>query len=243
MGTSRARRAPTRKQWQAAKRAMTRFASPGGGGPAAAAEVLAKYCLAVQDDPVSDLPESPSTIPTLERTAQKLADFYTFWGRHGLALTLKAFGVAGRPGEVQEAFLAALSETLAGPGAELEEAVGRAACVDFLSMEVQNGDLGRAGTVDRKPSSADVRWKIKEFIALAIHRKLMSDLGESLEGRAADANIVRRRERELEKCIREPGGTTSGPDFELTWPAARRREWVKAQVQQALSGWDERHGD
>ena len=227
MGTSRARRAPTSKLWQRAKRAMTRFAAAPQADPAMAADVFAIYSLARQDSLAVSSPIPGSPMESLEAVAQRVADFYTLWGRYGLTLALKTLGWAERPPESAAPWPIRLVDTLAGAASDLEAAVARVSLLAALRQEFEEGAGERHPETAKKPSSAEVGGMIQEFIALALYHRVMSDLGESLEARAPDVNLGLARAGTLKSVIEQKVAAVMAEiPFDITWPQARRHDWV-----------------
>ncbi len=207
VGTSTARQAPGGKFWRTAKTAMARFASGKEASPPQVNEVVARYLTALQAD-YGEGNDDTAFLPTMARTAASLGNFYQHWQQHGWEAALASLGV-NRRRPTGEEIMSALLDRLAGPGDTLAAAVTRAALLDHLDAVLSSG-------YDPTTPSANLDYndKIRIFLGLALFRKLLSDLGESLEFHAPTMaqGIARQEEIRSHFLTRIRALESAGPD-------------------------------
>jgi hypothetical protein len=175
MGTSTARQAPGGKFWRTAKTTMARFASGKEASPPGVSEVVARYVTALQVDS-GDTLEATAFLPAMVRTAASLENFYQCWQRDGWEAALTSLGESRANYFQPEEIMSALLDRLAGPGDTLAAAVTRAALGDHLDAVLSSASDPAAPAADSDDAAI-----VSIFLALALHRKLLSDLGETLE--------------------------------------------------------------
>lgn len=179
MGTSAARRAPQKGVfWRKAKAAAAHFAAEGTPSRFSVAEVVGRYVLALAPLDWSGMVPS-GALPEVARLAAALGRFYETWETQGIQAALEYYGVPNQAGQSWATLLPALLETLAGPGASLAEAVARTALLDHFTAMGFLADLTAPVTAGLPPLPAsDGVW---HFLALALYRHAIADLGETLE--------------------------------------------------------------
>src|SRR5208337_4267728 len=100
MGTSSARRGPTGPFWRLAKRAASRYLSPGTAGRMSAREVAARYVAALGEGGVPpDLAGALAAFRLTRRVAQNLGAFCCQAASRGWPATLDAWGLKAAAGE------------------------------------------------------------------------------------------------------------------------------------------------
>ena len=179
MGTSSARKAPGGKFWRTAKTSMARFASGKEASPPQAKDVVAKYLAALEAD-FGEVSQDKEFVPTIVRTATSLENFYRHWKQNGLEEALESLGLNKAVVQNREMIVPALLDKMVGTGDTLAEAVTRAALIDHLNLALSSGNFNpTAKPADLDPDNDFIN--VQTFLGLALFRKLMSDLGESLE--------------------------------------------------------------
>ena len=195
MGTSSARKAPVGKFWRTAKTAVARFASGKEASPPQVQEVVARYLTALKADAAD---HNDNFLPFLVGAAASLGNFYHHWEQNGWGAALAKLGLNPADAWNREAIIPALLDRLVGPGNKLAEAVARAALIDHLEPV-----LSVAEKFPPTETFSDLNRlnKTSHFLGLALGRKLLSDLGESLEFHAPTLSLGKRRQEELRAYI------------------------------------------
>ena len=141
MGTSSARRGPTGPFWRLAKRAASRYLSPGTAGRVAAREVAARYVAALGEGSAPpDLAGALAAFRLTRRVAQNLGAFYCQAASRGWPAALDAWGLKEAAGEEVRAVPAhSLSAALEFPGGGLEQAVAHTALMGLLLQQPPGG--------------------------------------------------------------------------------------------------------
>jgi hypothetical protein len=198
VGTSSARKAPVGKFWRTAKTYASRFASGKEASPPQAKEVVARYLAALQADGDGDNQGDQNFLPFLAGAAASLDSFYRQWEQDGWEAALANLRLPPRQAQNRENIIPALLDRLIGPGNKLAEAVARAALIDHLEVVLSACDNFPP---KQQPSDLTSNNKISHFLGLALYRKILSDLGESLEFHAPDLKLGRRRQEDLRSHI------------------------------------------
>ncbi len=248
MGTSMARKAPTGKYWRLAKTSASRFGSPKNTGQVSAAEVVARYVIAVKHNPegIGPTPAAP-IFPQIRQVAGNLGRFYQKLALYGSDQALGDLGLGELIGSPLQTTLPVLVDTLAGAGAALEEAVARSALIEVLAKEfspTMNGFNKWEELRPGKPSARIISGRIRNFLAEAVYQKLASDLGEALEAQAKDINSGVQRQLELRKFIqgRLDPQTEGKEEFELSWSEDQVLAWIDRQLRHLLNRLEQEHG-
>jgi hypothetical protein len=195
VGTSSARKAPVGKFWRTAKTYASRFASGKEASPPQAKEVVARYLTALKADAAD---HNENFLPLLAGAAAALGNFYHHWEQNGWEAALANLGLPPVQAQNREDMIPALLDRLIGPGNKLAEAVARAALIDHLEPVL--------AVYEKFPptqtfSDSNRLNKISHFLGLALGRKLLSDLGESLEFHSPSLSLGRQRQEELRSHI------------------------------------------
>jgi hypothetical protein len=144
-------------------------------------EVVARYCTALLSaEPPSGTPDR-NFLAHLVRTAAALGDFYRTWQQHGWDAALARLGVKPASPQAGDDVIPDLLDKLAGPGARLEEAVSRAALIDHLVPLLSVGKSPDPPAAASGSAAPEAAARVCHFLGLALYRKLLSDLGETLE--------------------------------------------------------------
>ncbi len=122
-----------------------------------------------------------ASLPEVAQLAAALGRFYETWETQGFLAALECCGVPSQTGLTWATLLPTLLEAMAGPGATLAEAVARAALLDHFTAMGFLADL--TVPVSESPGTpplpaSDGVW---HFLALALYRSAIADLGETLE--------------------------------------------------------------
>ena len=228
MGTSSARRGPTGPLWRLAKRAASRYLSPGNAGPVAAREVAARYVAALGEG--SAPPEAASALAAFRltrRVAQNLGAFYCEAAARGWPAALAAWGLKEAAGEEGRAEVPAqsLSAALEIPGGGLEQAVAHTALVGLLLRKPAGGPGG--GVLPAPVPIPEAARLVRRFLGDAFSLRLLLDLGESLEAAAPGFSPLRQGAIEISRWIEQ-----AAADPSLAAPPLRSPEdWL------GLPGW------
>jgi len=158
---------------------MARFASGKEASPPQAKDVVARYLAALEGD-LGEVSQDKEFVPTIVRTATSLKNFYHHWKQNGLEGALESLGLDKAVVRNREMIVPALLDKMVGTGDTLAEAVTRAALIDHLDPILSSEKFDPTA----KPADLDHDdnfINVQTFLGLALFRKLMSDLGESLE--------------------------------------------------------------
>ncbi|MGB9293074.1 MAG: hypothetical protein WCB64_07165 [Desulfobaccales bacterium] len=232
MGTSSARRGPTGPLWRLAKRAASRYFSPGNAGPLAAREVAARYVAALGEG--SAPPEATGALAAFRltrRVAQNLGAFYCEAAARGWPAALAAWGLREAAGEEgTEVPAQSLSAALEIPGGGLEQAVAHTALVGLLLRQPRGGRGG--GVWAPVPIAAPVLAPeaarlVQRFLGDAFSLRLLLDLGESLEAAAPGFSPLRQGANEISRWIEQAAADPSSAPPPLNSP----EDWL------GLPGW------
>lgn len=184
MGTSAARRAPTSRWWRLAKGAATRYLSPEGAAGVEAREVVGRYLTALEESAIEGDKGALAAFRLTRKVAQDLGAFWAQAASPGSEAALDAWGLPELKGQPPEIVAQGLSASLVGPGGGLEAAVARAALLALLLRHLPPQDLPGPRLV---PSSWPAAHRLTlQFLASALSRRLVLDLGESLEAAGRD---------------------------------------------------------
>jgi hypothetical protein len=230
MGTSSARRGPTGPFWRLAKRAASRYLSPGTAGRVAAREVAARYVAALGEGSASpDLAGALVAFRLTRRVAQNLGAFYCQAASRGWPAALDAWGLKEAAGEEVRAVSAhSLSAALEFPGGGLEQAVAHAALMGLLLQQPPGGrSAGDFVPVPVPVPEAEAARLVRLFLGDAFYLRLLLDLGESLEAAAPGFSPLKQGSLEISRWIEQ-----AAADPSLTAPPLRSPEdWL------GLPGW------
>jgi len=226
MGTSSARRGPTGPFWRLAKRAASRYLSPGTAGRVAAREVAARYVAALGEGGAPpDLAGALAAFRLTRRVAQNLGAFYCQAASRGWPAALDAWGLKEAAGEEVTAVPAhSLSAALEFPGGGLEQAVAHTALMGLLLQQPPGGRS--AGDFVPVPVPEAARL-VRRFLGDAFSMRLLQDLGESLEAAAPGFSPLKQGSLEISRWIEQ-----AAADPSLAAPPLRSPEdWL------GLPGW------
>jgi hypothetical protein len=213
MGTSSARRGPTTGLWRLAKGAATRYLSPGGEGVVGAREVVARYVAALEEAPGQG--DRLAAFRLTRKVGQDLGALWQEAQARGWEATLEERGLARLARGTVEMLAAGVSGVLAGSRGGLEEAVVRTSLALAIRPALQSPD---------RPEPARM---VRQFLATAIHLRLVLDLGEPLEAAAGGYGRLRDGLSRIKAWI-EAGAPGAGVASE---PPATPGHW------QGLPGW------
>ncbi|MGD0829150.1 MAG: hypothetical protein ABSA09_13860 [Desulfobaccales bacterium] len=237
MGTSSARRGPTGPFWRLAKRAASRYLSPGTAGRVAAREVAARYVAALEEGGAPpDLAGALAAFRLTRRVAQNLGAFYCQAASRGWPAALDAWGLNEAAGEeVREVPAHSLSAALEIPGGGLEQAVAHTALVGLL-LQLPSGGRGGGDLVPIPvPEAARL---VRYFLGDAFYLRLLLDLGESLEAAAPGFSPLRQGSIEISRWIERAAADPSPapPHFSSPedWLGLPGWTWVTAMLQGLL---------
>jgi hypothetical protein len=196
VGTSSARKAPVGKFWRPAKISLARFASGKEASPPTVQEVVTRYLTVLTSDADYDKEGAKNFLPLLVGAAASLGNFYRGWEQEGWEAALAGLGldaVAAGKADIMPALL----DKLAGPGNTLAEAVVRAALLDHLEpvLPFREKSPPRQKSSDSSPIRSFLN--VAHFLGQALYRKLLSDLGESLEFHAPAVHLGTQRQEEI----------------------------------------------
>ncbi|MGO9622335.1 MAG: hypothetical protein ACLPT6_13140 [Desulfobaccales bacterium] len=228
MGTSSARRGPTGPFWRLAKRAASRYLSPGTAGRVSAREVAARYVAALGEGAVPPDPAGAlAAFRLTRRVAQNLGAFYCQAASQGWPVALNAWGLKEAAGEEVIAVPAhSLSAALEIPGGGLEQAVAHTALVGLLLKNPPGGRGGGVFVPVPVPVPEAARL-VRRFLGDAFSLRLLLDLGESLEAAAPGFSPLRHGSLEISRWIEQ-----AAADPGLAAPPLRSPEdWL------GLPGW------
>lgn len=186
MGTSSARWGPAGRSWSGARRAATRYLAPAGAEGVSAAEVAARYVVALEETAAPAGQGWPAAFRLTRKVAQNLADFWQTGTEQGLAAALAEGRLESLTGQPPELVAATLSHALVGPDFSLEGEVARSSLTLVLAQALPtllaavNGSPPDPAPSVTKPTTLLVR----QFLAVALHHRLALDLGASLEAAA-----------------------------------------------------------
>ena len=200
MGTSSARKAPVGKFWRPAKISIARFASGKEASPPTVQEVVARYLAALTSDAADRQEAGGDFLPVIAEAAASLGNFYRGWEQEGWEAALAGLGLdAVAAGKTD--IMPALLDKLAGPGNTLAEAVARAALIDHLEPVLPF--IEKSPPWQKSSDSSPMRslLNVSHFLGLALYRKLLSDLGESLEFHAPALHLGTQRQEEMRSHI------------------------------------------
>jgi hypothetical protein len=223
MGTSAARRAPTGRWWRLAKGAATRYLSPEKEGGVEVREVAARYLAALEGSAGEAGQGVLAAFSLTRKVAQDLGAFWTQAVSQGWEAALDAWGVPQLKGQPPEIAALGLSAALAGPGSGLEEAVARTALAKALLRHLPFQDYLKLGS---GPSSVpEPHLVVQHFLGTALSRRLVLDLGESLEAAGRDFRRLQAGLAGLTEYI-----TKAALDSPITSP-------TQAEQWRGLTGW------
>ena len=228
MGTSSARRGPTGPFWRLAKRAASRYLSPGTAGRVAAREVAARYVAALGEGGAPpDLAGALAAFRLTRRVAQNLGAFYCQAASRGWPAALDAWGLKEAAGEeVMEVPAHSLSAALEIPGGGLEQAVAHTALVGLL-LQLPPGGRGGGVFVAVPVPVPEAARLVRRFLGDAFYLRLLLDLGESLEAAAAGFSPLRQGSIEISRWIEQAAADPSPAAPPLRSP----EDWL------GLPGW------
>jgi hypothetical protein len=215
VGTSSARKAPVGKFWRTAKTSASRFASGKEASPPQVQEVVARYCTALESHNPEAGGETTALLPDVVRTAASLGNFYRDWQHFGWEAALNRLGLALATYQAKDEIIPALLDKLAGPGSRLDQAVARAALIDHLESVLLDAKNSARAAVTSGLQCPDGVAGVRNFLGLALFRKLLSDLGEPLEFHAPTVNLGVVRQEEIKSYIQknlQALVTTATPD-------------------------------
>ncbi len=228
MGTSSARRGPTGPFWRLAKRAASRYLSPGTAGRVAAREVAARYVAALgEESGPPDLAGALAAFRLTRRVAQNLGAFYCQAASRGWPAALDAWGLKEAAGEEAAAVPAhSLSAALELPGGGLEQAVAHTALMGLL-LQQPPGGRGAGDFVPVPVPVPEAARLVRRFLGDAFSLRLLLDLGESLEAAAPGFSPLKQGSLEISRWIEQ-----AAADPSLAAPPLRSPEdWL------GLPGW------
>ena len=239
MGTSSARRGPTRPFWRLAKRAASRYLSPGTAGRVSAREVAARYVAALGEGGVPpDLACALAAFRLTRRVAQNLGAFYCQAASRGWPAALEAWGLKEAAGEEVIAVPAhSLSAALEIPGGGLEQAVAHTALVGLLLKPPPGGRGGGVFVPALVPVPEAARL-VRRFLGDAFSLRLLLDLGESLEAAAPGFSPLRQGSIEIsrwvERAAADPGLAAPHLRSPEDWLGLPGWTWVTGMLQGLL---------
>jgi hypothetical protein len=222
MGTSSARQGPSSRFWRTAKRTATLYLSPGAAAPVAAQEVVSRYLAALKESQGEENQDLLGAFRQTRKTAQNLGAFCQNLAAKGWEEVLAEAGLAAVRDQPREVLAATLTAALSEAGSGLEDAIARtslAATLNFSLPEV----TPPADTGETNPA-LEPAAVVRHFLATALYQRLVLDLGESLEARAAGWRHLEAGLADLQASIIQAATTTAGDSPPPT-------QW------QGLSGW------
>ena len=178
MGTSTARRAPTTRVWRQAKSAATRYLSPESPSPVTAREVVVRFVGALEEGSEQEAGGALAVFSLARKIAQSLGNFCQQAKEQG---RLKALGprLADLLAQSPDAAAHDLSAAWLHGNHGLEEAALRPALIYQLSEILRPLSESR-----ESPPPPEASSEVPRFLAEAFYRRLVFDLGESLEAAA-----------------------------------------------------------
>jgi hypothetical protein len=215
VGTSSARKAPVGKFWRTAKTSASRFVSGQEASPPLVQEVVARYCTALESHTPEAGGETTALLPDVVRTAASLGNFYCDWEHFGWEAALDRLGLARAAYQATDEIIPVLLDKLAGPGSRLDQAVARAALIDHLGSVLLDTENSTRAAVTSGLECPDSMAGVRNFLGLALFRKLLSDLGEPLEFHAPTIHHGFQRQEEIKSYIQknlQALVTTATPD-------------------------------
>ena len=239
MGTSSARRGPTGPFWRLAKRAASRYLSPGTAGRVSAREVAARYVAALGEEGVPpDLAGALAAFRLTRRVAQNLGALYYQAASRGWPTALDAWGLKEAAGEEVIAVPAhSLSAALEIPGGGLEQAVAHTALVGLLLKPPPGGRGGGVFVPVPVPVPEAARL-VRRFLGDAFSLRLLLDLGESLEAAAPGFSPLRQGSIEIsrwvERAAADPGLAAPHLRSPEDWLGLPGWTWVTGMLQGLL---------
>ena len=199
--------------WRSAKGAATRYLSPGAAGEVSAREVVARYLAALEEAPGPG--EALAAFRVTRKVAQDLGALWQEVAARGWGLALKDRGLAPLAREPADMLAPGVAGVLAGSGGNLEEAVVRTALALVIGPAVQSQDRLEPAQV------------VRQFLVMALHLRLVLDLGEPLEAAAGSSGRLREGLSRI-KAVIEAGALAAGAPSE---PPATPSHW------QGFTGW------